>query len=210
MSMKRRAQKGQSLVELCLALPVCLLLFMGVYTAGTFISDMNVAGQATRAGARLGAEVGNYGYGTTVALSAPCMVGSKDPCAVDQDIATVVATVAKSMQNVKSMDEIDVYDPCYSSGACPDTTAVCSDAANINGGYQVGDPVDVYKLVAGTWTLQGGAGYKLDDRLQKHPNERAIGVRFVFTFQASAPISFFNIQALQYATMCLAPTESGA
>jgi hypothetical protein len=211
MSRKQRAQKGQSLVELCLVVPVLLLLFMGVYTAGTFISDMNVAGQATRAGSRLGAEVGNYGYGTPFALTAACMgATTDDPCAVDQDIATAVATIAKGMQNVKSMDEIDIYDPCFSGGGCPNTAAVCSDAANINGGYQVGDPVDVYKLVAGTWTLQGVAGYRLDDRLQKHPNERAIGVRLVFHFQASAPITFFNVQASQYATMCLAPTESGA
>lgn len=210
MSSRRRGQKGQSLVELSLVLPICLLLFMGVYTAGAFISDMDVAGQATRAGSRLGAEVGNYGYGTTLALSAPCMVGTKDPCAVDQDIATAVATIAKGMQNVKSMDEIDIYDPCFSSGSCTAASGVCSDAGNIGGSYQVGDPVDVYKLMAGTWTLQGTAGYKLDDRLQKHPNEQAVGVRLVFTFQASAPMTFFNAQASQYATMCLAPSESGA
>jgi hypothetical protein len=177
---------------------------------------MNVAGQATRAGSRLGAEVGNYGYGTTLALSASCMVTSgdpQDPCAVDQNINTAVATIARSMQNVKSLDEIDIYNPCTSSGACTNATKICSDTAPyIGGDYKPGngDPVDVYKLVSGTWTLQGGAGYKLDDRLQKHPNELAIGVRLVFTFQASAPITFFNIQASQYATMCFAPSESGA
>lgn len=35
------------------------------------------------------------------------------------------------------------------------------------------------------------------------------GVRLVFTFQASAPINFFNVQASQYETMCFAPYESG-
>jgi hypothetical protein len=210
MSSRRRAQRGQSLVELSLILPICLLLFMGVYTAGAFISDMNIAGQATRAGSRLGAEVGNYGYGTSLALSAPCMTGAKDPCGVDQDIVTAVATIAKGMQNVRSMDEIDIYDPCYSSGSCSAASSVCNDAGDIGGSYQVGDPVDVYKLVAGTWTLQGTAGYELDDRIQKHPNELAVGVRLVFTFQGSSPMTFFNHQASQYATMCFAPSESGA
>ena len=71
--LRRRAQNGQAVIELCFVLPVCLLLFMGVYTAGSFISDLNVAGQATRAGSRLGAELGNYGYGTSTAQTDTCM-----------------------------------------------------------------------------------------------------------------------------------------
>ncbi len=212
MSLRRRVQKGQAAVELCFVLPVCLLLFMGVYTAGSFISDLNVAGQATRAGSRLGAEVGNYGYGTSTALTAACMGASTtNPCAVDQDIVTSVNTVTKGMNNVSSFDEIDIYDPCsVANGACTGPSSVCSDAGNINGAYVAGqDPADVYKLVSGTWTLQGSAGYTLDKRTQLHPNELAVGVRLVYHFQASAPISFFNMQTSQYAVMCFAPSESG-
>jgi Flp pilus assembly protein TadG len=215
MSLKRRAQKGQAAVELCFVLPICLLLFMGVYTGGSFISDLNVAGQATRAGSRLGAEVGNYGYGTAQALSASCMGASTtNPCAIDQDIVTTVATIAKSMQNVASIDEIDIYDPCgsVSSGSCTAANSLCTDTSNILGKYVVGDPVDVYTLQSGTWALKppGPAGYPLNLRTQNHPNELAIGVRILYTFRASAPISFFNYQTSQYATMCLAPSESGA
>ncbi len=79
--MRRRAQKGQAVIELCFVLPVCLLLFMGVYTAGSFISDLNVAGQATRAGSRLGAELGNYGYGTSTAQTDACMGQKTSPAA---------------------------------------------------------------------------------------------------------------------------------
>jgi Flp pilus assembly protein TadG len=212
MSLRRRAQKGQAAVELCFVLPVCLLLFMGVYTAGSFISDLNVAGQATRTGSRLGAEVGNYGYGTTTALTAACMGASTtNPCAVDQDLVTAVTTVAKGMNNVTSFDEIDIYDPCsVSSGACTGPSSLCNDTAGIAGKYVAGqDPADVYKPVSGTWTLQGAAGYTLDKRTQLHPNELAVGVRLVYTFRASAPISFFNMQTSQYAVMCFAPSESG-
>ena len=210
MRVGRRAQRGQAAVELCFVLPVCLLLFMGVYTAGAFISDMNVAGQATRAGSRLGAEVGNYGYGTSTALTAACMGASTtSPCGVDQDIVTTVATVAKGMQNVSSLDEIDIYDPCAVAGTCTTASSLCNDTADITGKYQTGDPVDVYKLQSGTWTLQGSAGFTLDKRTQLHPNELAVGVRFLYTFRASAPISFFNAQASQYAVMCFAPSESG-
>jgi Flp pilus assembly protein TadG len=212
MMSRRSGHRGQSAVEFCFVLPVLLLMFMGVYTAGSAISDMDIAGQATRAGARLGAETGNYGYGTSVALSAPCMGASLvNPCAVDQDIVTSVMTVTKSMKNVSSFDEIDIYDPCGSTGACTANSHLCNDTADVNGKYQAGvTPVDVYKLVAGVWTLQGTAGYPLNLRSQTHPNEQAIGVRLVYHFQASAPIAIFNVQASQYTTMCFAPTESGA
>jgi Flp pilus assembly protein TadG len=212
MILRRRAQRGQAAVELCFVLPVCLLLFMGVYTAGSFISDLNVAGQATRAGSRLGAEIGNYGFGSSSPLTAPCMTGvPNSPCQVDQDIVTAVATVAKGLQNVTSIDEIDIYDPCTVAGSCSPTSSVCNDLGRIKGDYTPGngDKVDAYHLVGSTWTLQGTAGYTLNLRTQAHPNELAVGVRILYTFQASAPISFFNKQASQYAVMCLAPTEAG-
>jgi hypothetical protein len=209
--LRRGRQRGQAAVELCFVLPVCLMLFMGVYTAGSFVSDMNVAGQATRAGSRLGAEIGNYGYGSSTPLTAACMGASTtSPCAVDQDIVTTVATIAKGLQNVTSIDEIDIYDPCAVSGSCTSASSVCSDAGNIAGKYQAGDPVDVYKLVSGAWALQGSAGYSLNLRTQQHPNELAVGVRIVYHFQASAPINFFNAQVSNYAVMCLAPTEAGS
>ncbi len=211
MNPRQRRQRGQSLVEFCFVLPILLVLFAGVYTSGSFVSDMDIAGQATRAGARLGAEVANYGYGTAAAQTAACMGASTtDPCAVDQDIVTSLVTIAKGMTNVASFDEIDIYDPCASAGACTNSTSLCSDPANVSGKYVAGvDPVDVYKLIGGVWTLQGTAGYTLDKRTQSHPNELAIGVRLVFHFQAAAPINFFNVQAAQYETMCFAPYESG-
>jgi Flp pilus assembly protein TadG len=211
MNRRRHRQRGQSLVELCFVLPILLLLFEGVYTAGAFISDMDIAGQATRAGARLGAEVANYGYGTPQAQTAACMGASTtNPCAVDQDIVTSVVTIAKGMTNITSFDEIDIYNPCASGGSCTGATSLCSDPSNVSGKYAAGvDPADVYKLSGGVWTLQGTAGYTLDKRTQNHPSELAIGVRLVFHFQAAAPINFFNVQTAQYETMCFAPYESG-
>jgi Flp pilus assembly protein TadG len=212
MNLRRRAQKGQAAVELCFVLPVCLLLFMGVYTAGSFISDLNVAGQATRAGSRLGAELGNYGYGTSTAQTDPCMTGSPtDPCSVDQNIVTAVTTITKGMTNVTSFDEIDIYDPCTASGAvCTTTSSVCADSNAIGGTFNAArDPYDKYLFTGGAWSRQGAPGYTLDLRTQQHPNELAIGVRIVYHFQASAPIQFFNMQTSQYSVMCFAPTEAG-
>jgi hypothetical protein len=209
--MRKRFQKGQAAVELCFVLPVCLLLFMGVYTAGSFISDLNVAGQATRAGSRLGAEVGNYGYGPAGAPSTICMKAKNDPCAVDQNIVTTITTVAKGMNNISSFDEIDIYDPCSASGAdCTSSSSLCNDSSGIGGTFVPSeDPYDKYTLVGGVWTLQGNANFTLDMRTQRHPNELAVGVRLVYHFQASAPIQFFNMQTSQYSVMCFAPLETG-
>ena len=46
---------------MALLLPVLMLLFLGSWTAANLIDDNNAAAQATRAGARLAAELGNGG-----------------------------------------------------------------------------------------------------------------------------------------------------
>jgi Flp pilus assembly protein TadG len=82
---RNASKRGQSMVEVALLLPVLMLLFLGVWTGANLISDNNAASQATRAGARLGAELGNGGYGNS-ALAA-CQGGqAKNPCQVDQEI----------------------------------------------------------------------------------------------------------------------------
>jgi hypothetical protein len=132
-----------------------------------------------------------------------------NPCSVDQNIVTAVTTITKGMTNVTSFDEIDIYDPCVVAGACTTASSLCSDTGSIAGKYVAGDLIDVYKPVSGAWTLQGTAGFTLDKRTQLHPNEVAVGVRLLYHFTASAPISFFNAQTSQYAVMCFAPSETG-
>jgi uncharacterized membrane protein len=51
--------------------------------------------------------------------------------------------------------------------------------------------------------------YTLDLRVQNHPHETLIAVRFVYTFKASDPMTFFNMQTSEYAAMCLAPAAGG-
>jgi len=59
MRRRRDGRHGQAMVEMALLLPVLMLLFLGSWTAANLIDDNNAAAQATRAGARLGAELGN-------------------------------------------------------------------------------------------------------------------------------------------------------
>lgn len=209
---RRRAQhsRGQSLVELAILLPVLLLLFVGAYTASNFINDRQIAGQATRAGARLGAEIGNANWATTSASA--CQASSKDPCIVDQQIVTSTITIARNLTNAPTINEIDIYEPCTASGnGCSSTSSTCPATNTADGAYRTGDLVDVYKPngSGGAWVLNGTAGFTLDLRTQIHPNEASVGVRLVYTFQGSAPMTFFNMQTSEYATMCMAPIESG-
>jgi Flp pilus assembly protein TadG len=210
---RRRAQKrGQSLVELAILLPVLLLLFVGAYTASNFLNDRQIAGQATRAGARLGAEIGNANYLSGQAAQAgSCQTTGNDPCIIDQEIVTSTITVARNLTNVSSMNEIDIYSPCTTSGSsCSSTTSTCPATNTSDGSYLSGDWVDIYKPNgSGVWVLNGSAQYTLDRRKQVHPNEASIGVRLVYTFQGSAPMTFFNMQTSEYATMCMAPIQSG-
>jgi TadE-like protein len=211
-----RAQRGQSTVELLLVIPVVLLLMFGVYTAAGFISDRQIAGQAVRAGARLGAELGGNQFHTgQAAYPSTCMATGTDPCIVDNAMVTSVVTIARGLSNVASIDEIDIYEPCaIAGGTCSASTQSCpTTLAGLDGRLQANDPVDVFKPNAlGKWVLSQPAGatqYTLDLRRQNHPSESLIAVRLAYTFKASAPMSFFDLQTAEYAAMCLAPNASG-
>src|SRR5689334_10691742 len=55
----RAGQRGQSVVELALAIPVLVLLLVSVFNITVLISNRLIAGYATRQGARLAAQLGN-------------------------------------------------------------------------------------------------------------------------------------------------------
>ncbi len=212
----RGAERGQGTVELAILLPVLLLLMFGVYTTAGFLGDRQVAGQAARAGARLAAELGNNAYHQNQSAYAnSCMTSGIDPCIVDNQVVTSVVTVARGLTNVASIDEIDIYEPCATSGgSCTGTNQVCSTTlSGLDGSLQTGDPVDVFKPNAqGQWVLtqpNGRSMYSLDLRKQNHPNETMVAVRLAYTFRAAAPMTFFNMQTSEYAAMCLAPNASG-
>jgi Flp pilus assembly protein TadG len=210
----RDKRSGQALVEMALLLPVLLILFLGSWTAANLIDDNNAAAQATRAGARLGAELGNGGYpGETLAA---CQLTTADPCQIDKDIIDqVLPIVSPQLTNAKVI-EIDIYEPngCtgttpFASGTCPPNNgAYCT--STLQNSYTpvcagVTELIDKYTVVGTTATLSGTAAYTLDLRDQTHPNESELGVRLVFTY-TSPTLRFFSQTDTQYTVMRLAPT----
>ncbi len=80
--MRRGGSRGQSMVELAILLPILVTLFLGSWTAADLISDNNAAAQASRAGARFAAELGNGGWKSGAGASG-CQTGGTDPCKLD-------------------------------------------------------------------------------------------------------------------------------
>lgn len=202
MMLRRRDGKhGQAMVELAMLLPVLLLLFLGAWTASNLIDDNSAAAQATRAGARLAAELGNGGAsGLTQAQ-------------VDADIiGTVLPITTNSMTNAKVL-EIDIYNPngCigvvpFSTGSCPPNNgAYCSTVTTPS--CSPSEPIDSYTVTNGVASLTcSPCTFTLALRNQTHPNEAELGVRLIFKF-TSPTLSFFTQTDSQYTVMRLAPTS---
>jgi Flp pilus assembly protein TadG len=212
----RDTRKGQAMVEMALLLPVLMILFLGSWTASNLIDDNNAAAQATRAGGRLAAELGNGGWPNNTPTAA-CQSGvSKNPCVVDLDIIDqVLPIVSPQLTNAKVI-EIDIYQPSGCTGTTPFATGTCPPnngaycTSSFSNSYTpicsgVNELVDKYS-VSGTTPTLVTANYTLDLRSQTHPNESELGVRLVFTY-TSPTLSFFTQTDSQYTVMRLAPTS---
>jgi Flp pilus assembly protein TadG len=168
-------QRGQSLAEMAVVLPVLVFLLMGGFDASVMISDKITAGYAVRQGARLAAEIG--GSQTTGATTT----------AVDNQIIRNVLAVAKGLTSA-TPTEIDVYAPSRADGS-----------------YQSGDPIDQYFISAGGGISPGSMTFPVQSRQQTPPNETSIGVRILWTYTPPAGIFPSNMQLVDYAVMKAAP-----
>ena len=208
----RDTRSGQAMVEMAMLLPVLLLLFLGAWTAANLIDDNNAAAQATRAGARLAAELGNGGYPTG---PTGCQANNADPCQIDKDIIDqVLPIVSPQLTNAKVI-EIDIYQPngCigitpFSSGTCPPNNGAYCTSSAVNSYTPVcagvTELIDRYSVTGVTFALISQS-FPLSARGQTHPAEAELGVRLVFTY-TSPTLSFFTQTDTQYTVMRLAPT----
>lgn len=195
MSPRRRRTRGQSLVELALLLPVLATLFLGSWTAADLIADNNVAAQATRAGARFAAELGNNGWSPG---------GSTDPTNTDTQIINQMLPVINGKLTNAVITEIDIYQPSGCTGSTPYNAGACPPN---NGAYCCGEHADIYPVNGGVVDYVSGAQtYGLDRRVQTHPQEAELGVRVVFSY-TSPTLRVFTQQDSQYTVVRLAPDQ---
>jgi hypothetical protein len=102
--MRRRKQRGQSVIEFALAAPVLIFMMLAGFSVTVMVSDKVIAGYACRQGARLASEIG--GQQTNPNLTT---------AQVDADIVKNVLAVARAM-NYSSLTEIDIYAPTRADG----------------------------------------------------------------------------------------------
>jgi len=166
-----------------------LILFLGSWTAADLIADNNTVLQATRAGARYAAELGNNGSPTDSNLS--------DAQAADALIIEQVLPVVSKLTNAQVV-EIDIYG-CSNGG-------VFTPACTTNGAYIAGEPVDRYDGSGSPTALPWANPYTLNLRDQVHPDESDLGVMVTFRY-TSPSLAMFSQSDVQYTIMRLAPVE---
>lgn len=207
---RRHRSRGQSMVELAILLPVLMTLFLGSWTAADLVSDNNIAAQATRAGARLAAEIGDNSYATTSASG--CQTSSTDPCQVDLDIINQVLPIVDTKLTNATVTLIYIYQPsaCTNGGTFSYGGSFSSSTCPPNDGdFVAGELVDKYSISGSTatWTNPRAAKtYWLNLRSQVHPNEAELGVKLFFSY-TSPTLKFFTQTDSQYTVVRLAPVE---
>lgn len=173
---RRHTQRGQSLAEMAIVIPVLVFLLMGGFDATVMIADKVTAGYAVRQGARLAAEIG----GTQTNPLATTQQ-------VDMQIVRNVLAVTRGLTSATVL-EIDIYAP--------------GDPA---GFYQSGDPVNQYTISSGGAISPGKQTFPITNRNQTPPSETSIGVRVVWQYSPPAGIFPKNMQMNDYAVMKAAP-----
>jgi Flp pilus assembly protein TadG len=206
MTRLRDTRRGQAMVEMAMLLPVLMILFLGAWTASNLIDDNDAAAQATRAGARLAAELGNGASGGLTQTQ------------VDTDIIDTTLPIVIQQQTNSTLLEIDIYQPngCtgttpFASGTCPPNNGAYCTSSLVNAYTPVcagvTEPIDSYTVTSGAAVFPcTTCTYTLALRDQTHPNESELGVRLVFKY-TSPTIKFFTQTDTQYTVMRLAPTS---
>ncbi len=200
----RHRQRGQALIETAIVVIFAMTLFVGVYAVSVAISDSTIAGEGVRSGARFGAQVGNNNYTQSGAL-ATCQGGvNTNPCFIDGQILANVAAATKDL-NFATVTDVVIYNP--NGGGASNT---CASGTTPTSPYIVGEHAEKYTPNgSGGWNggpVSAGA-YSLDQRLQLHPNEGAIGVQLDFNYRSPTPLIGVTLNHTEFTVNCFAPSS---
>jgi hypothetical protein len=146
--------------------------------------------------------VGNNGY--KIGITDPCQTSNTDPCSVDNQI---LAEVTRGISDLRfaTVNRIVIYNP-NGSGA----SSQCASGSTPNSPYIPGqEPAEVFSPAAGGgYSMQPDAGmgaFTLDNRIQAHPNEGAIGVQVDFSYKSPTPMVSVSISHTEFTVNCFAP-----
>jgi hypothetical protein len=188
-------------LETALITPVLVLFVVGGLVAGSFIQDREVATNAVRQGARVGALLGGQPIDS---FDTP----ADNQREVDNRIVGTVLAAAK-LPFVK-MEEIDIY--C--AQGCPQGSATCDPildagcgaailAPSADGSIQANAKFDEYDIVNNAAVANAAQqSFGLHFRRQGPPNEISIGVRIRYQFVSPADaFGYFSRDLSDYTVM---------
>ncbi|HEY7590571.1 MAG TPA: TadE family protein [Candidatus Limnocylindrales bacterium] len=168
---RRRGERGQSLVELSLILPVLLLVLFGMMEFGFVFSHHLTLEYATREGARLGSALG-AGNDT-----APCSGTSPEP--VDWQVISAIQRVLTSPGSQvppSRISQIRIFKATASGAEVPGLVNVWVPGS--------GPMVDGERL---QFVQSGGTGWSACSR-QSGTNADSIGISLVYEYRYTTPL----------------------
>lgn len=173
--MRRRGERGQSVVEMALLLPVYLMLLLGMLEFGLAFDHLLSISYASREGARVGAALTNGGG--TLGCS-----GGQSPNAASVDpqiIAAVerVLTSPGSLVSIANVTQIRIY-LATSTGAETAGSVNVWTYAPAGGPVIDGDPLDF---------VQSSAAWNACSRTNTLPAQ-SIGLSIAYTYPFSTPL----------------------
>jgi Flp pilus assembly protein TadG len=176
---RSRRQRGQSVVELALGLPLMLALLFGTFNIGILIVDKVAVAYAARQGARLAAVLGNGQAARLTTLQ------------IDQNVCQAVLASSSGLV-YGSITEVDVYQ------------ADAAGAAS-NGSFNPGvNPYDSYDGACN----QRSQAFAASARVQTPPNEVSIGVWIKWQYATPAGLQAVSLTLTEYCAMKTSPALS--
>ena len=173
---RKSTQRGQSIVEVALMVPLLVLLIVGAYDVSAFASNKVEVVSAARHGVRIASVLGGIPANPTPPAAHTCdgtLVNTTTVQVIDSQVVQAVVAAASKM-SYSTVNEIDIYRPSAATGV-----------------YTSGDHRNRYTPAG---VLIGAAGFPLTERCQgplgANPTDVSIGVQIDWTYVAPNGLGF--------------------
>lgn len=174
--LRENANRGQSIIEVALLVPLLILLIVGAYDVSAFASNKVEVVSAARHGVRIASVLGGIPANPSPPATHTCdgtLVNTTTVQVIDSQVVQAVVA-ATSQTSYTTINEIDVYRPSSATGV-----------------YASGDHINRYRP---NGTPIGSAGFPLTERCQgplgANPTDVSIGVQIDWTFVAPNGLGF--------------------
>jgi hypothetical protein len=199
----RHAERGQSLVEFSMIVPVFLILLLGILEMGFAFDHLLTIGYASREGARTGAALAN---GEKLAVC-----GDVDKLVVSAVERVLTSDGSPVRTHLADISSIRIY-KANSAGAEAGPVSVWTPSVDV-AGNGTGLPVDGRAL----HFAQASSSWGPCGRVNATSNPDSIGIRIAYTYRAVTPLAGImrfiggsgsaNLAMTDKSVMALNPTD---